>query len=186
VISGVRNLLNRGVRVELNLVQNQDNLDHLSAVVEVVAQEIPEVKILFSVTYIVEGLPRDWENVAVRYRDAVPHLVDAMSLARERGIRHRLTGRCGTPPCSWRDHLETFFGFALLETGSEDADKGHSWVEACEGCAARPHCYGINIAYLDRFGSDEFQAIPQDVWDEARQRRRSEPSLSAESQESPT
>ncbi len=36
VIQGVRNLLNRGVRVELNVVQNHDNVDHLADVEQLV------------------------------------------------------------------------------------------------------------------------------------------------------
>ncbi len=169
VIAGVRNLLDRQVRVELNVVHNHDNLDHLAAVVDVVAARIPEAEVLFSVTYIVDGLPRDWDHVAVRYSEAVPHLVLAMQRARDAGLANRLTGRCGTPPCTWRGHLDALHTFKLLEMASDEPEAGHAWVEACEGCSARRNCYGINQAYLARFGADEFQALDAETWEAARQ-----------------
>lgn len=163
VIAGVRNLLDRGVRVELNVVQNADNMDHLADIVAVVAARIPEVEVLFSVTFIVDGLPRAWGEVAVRYADAVPHLAEAMQAARDGDVTYRLTGRCGTPPCSWRGRLEELERFGLLEI-AEEAETSHTYVEACEGCAARGHCYGINTSYLRQFGGDEFQALTPSEW----------------------
>ncbi|MCB9788779.1 MAG: radical SAM protein [Deltaproteobacteria bacterium] len=161
---GIRRLLDRGIRVELNVVHNRDNLDHLSAVMATVAARVPEARVLLSVTYIVDGLPRDWEQVAVRYTDAVPHLVSAMRTAARHGLTYRMAGRCGTPPCAWRDDLDALFSFALLDVASEEADRGHRYVEACDGCAAKAHCYGVNLAYLEHFGEAEFQAIAADPW----------------------
>ena len=164
VIAGVRNLLDRGVRVELNVVQNADNMDHLSDIVSVVALTIPEVEVLFSVTFIVDGLPRAWGEVAVRYQDAVPHLAEAMRTAREGGVTYRLTGRCGTPPCSWRGRLEELERFGLLEI-AEEPEPSHAYVSACDCCAARGHCYGINTSYLRQFGEDEFQGLTAEEWE---------------------
>ena len=164
VIAGVRNLLDRGVRVELNVVQNADNMDHLSDIVSVVALRIPEVEVLFSVTFIVDGLPRAWGEVAVRYQDAVPHLAQAMRTAREGGVTYRLTGRCGTPPCSWRGRLEELERFGLLEI-AEEPEPSHAYVSACDGCAARGHCYGINTSYLRQFGEDEFHGLTAEEWE---------------------
>lgn len=167
-LRGVRRLLDSGVRVELNVVHNRDNLDHLVDIVDVVAGQVPEAKLLLSVTYIVDGLPRDWGEVAVRYTEAVPHLVRAMRRAAERGLDYRLSGRCGTPPCAWRDDLDALFSFSLLDVPAEEAERGHRYVDACAGCAARAHCYGINVAYLDQFGDSEFSAISSDAWERAR------------------
>jgi sulfatase maturation enzyme AslB (radical SAM superfamily) len=170
VIAGVRNLLDAGVRVQLNVVHNRDNLDHLKDIVQVVADRIPEVQLLFSVTYIVSGVIRDWEAVSVRYTDAVPHLVAGMRLARERSLEARMAGRCGTPPCAWRDHLPDLHAFELLDVAATTdgaASEGHRFVSACESCAARPHCYGISEDYLRRFGEDEFQTIDPQTWQEA-------------------
>ena len=170
VIAGVRNLLDAGVRVQLNVVHNRDNLDHLRDIVQVVADRIPEVQLLFSVTYIVTGVIRDWEAVSVRYTEAVPHLVAGMRLARERSLEARMAGRCGTPPCAWRDHLEELHAFELLDVAATTdgaASDGHRFVAACDGCSARPHCYGISEDYLRRFGEDEFSAVDLQAWQEA-------------------
>lgn len=168
-LAGIRNLLDRGVRLELNVVVTRANLggDHLVEVVERVARDAPEAKILFSVTYIVDGLPRDWDAAAVRYSEAVPALAAAMARARELGLSYRMTGRCGTPPCAWRDRLDDLFAFGLVDTHLEGADRGHTYVAACEGCPARPHCYGVNEAYLARFGDAELAAIDPAAWDAA-------------------
>lgn len=166
-IAGIRNLLDRGIRIELNVVHNRDNLDHLEAIVATIAERIPEVHTLFSVTYIVEGLPREWQDVALRYSDAVPHLAAAMRLARERGLTYRMTGRCGTPPCVWRDHLSELFEFQLMSIEGEHANAGLQYLEGCERCPARPHCFGINPSYLRRFGPDEFAPLPAADWEAA-------------------
>jgi molybdenum cofactor biosynthesis enzyme MoaA len=170
VLAGVRNLLDAGVQVQINVVHNRDNLDHLRDIVAVVAERTPEVQVLFSVTYIVTGVIRDWEAISVRYTDAVPHLVDAMRLARDRGLDYRMAGRCGTPPCAWRDHLEDLHAFQMLDVeiseGGEAGD-GHRFVAACDGCAARSHCYGVSEDYLRRFGEDEFKALDPARWAEA-------------------
>jgi len=172
VIAGVRNLLDRGVRVELNVVQNADNLDHLSDIVSAVARFIPEVEVLFSVTFIVDGLPRAWGQVAVRYEDAVPHLAQAMQVARDNHVEYRLTGRCGTPPCSWRGRLEELQRFGLLEI-AEEAEASHTYVAGCKGCAARQHCYGVNTSYLRQFGEAEFKALTPGEWAERNGRPKS-------------
>lgn len=170
VIAGVRNLLDAGVRVQLNVVHNRDNLDHLADIVQVVADRIPEVQLLFSVTYIVTGVIRDWEAVSVRYTEAVPHLAAGIRLARERSLEARMAGRCGTPPCAWREHLAELHAFELLDVAATthgEAGEGHRFVTACDGCAARPNCYGISEDYLRRFGEDEFQAVELEAWQEA-------------------
>ncbi len=170
VIAGVRNLLDAGVRVQLNVVHNRDNLDHLRDIVQVVADRIPEVQLLFSVTYIVTGVIRDWASISVRYTEAVPHLVAGMRLARDRGLEARMAGRCGTPPCAWQGHLKDLHAFELLDVAAStdgSAGEGHRFLSACDSCAARAHCYGISEDYLRRFGDQEFEAIASERWEEA-------------------
>jgi hypothetical protein len=48
-----------------------------------------------------------------------------------------------------------------------EAGEGHRFLAACEGCAARAHCYGVSEDYLRRFGEDEFAAVDPVRWAEA-------------------
>lgn len=167
VITGVRNLLDRGIRVELNVVHNQVNAGHLVDIVNTVAARIPEVEILFSVTFIVEGLPRAWSDVALRYRTAVPELVQAMRTARNHGSHFRMTGRCGTPPCVWKGFLDDLPIDQLSRVPADRVEASQEYFSFCQGCAARSSCYGVNKAYLARFGQEEFSAIDPLEWQEA-------------------
>jgi sulfatase maturation enzyme AslB (radical SAM superfamily) len=167
---GVQHLLARGVAVELNVVHTRANLDHLEAVVDAVAARAPLAHVLFSVTYIVDGLPRSWGEVAVRYREAAPFLAAAMRRARDHGLAYRLTGRCGVPPCAWGADLSELFTFAPPTVDPEDDASGQVYFDACARCAARGHCYGVPQAYAARFGGDEFAPIDAATWAAARAR----------------
>lgn len=169
-LRGAANLLARGVRLEVNVVHCAHNVDHLSEIVSTVAQRLPGARVVFSVTYIVDGLPRPWEEVAVRYAEAVPHLAAAVRLARRLGVDVGLAGRCGAPPCAWRGHLEVLRSLGLADRAGRAAEPGHRFLPACKGCAARAACHGVNEAYLARFGDGEIAPITPEEW-ELRARR---------------
>ena len=88
-----------------------------------------------------------------------------MHAARDGGVTYRLAGRCGTPPCSWRGRLEELERFGLLEI-AEEPEASHAYIPACDSCAARSHCYGINTSYLRQFGDTEFRGLSPDEWAE--------------------
>jgi molybdenum cofactor biosynthesis enzyme MoaA len=167
-LQGVANLLARGVAVELNVVHTRDNLDHLEAVVETVAARVPDVQVLFSVTYIVDGLPRAWDDIALRYTESAPHLARAMRRARDLGLRYRLTGRCGLPPCAWGEDLPELFSFAPPTVDDEVGGEGQVYFDDCGRCAARGNCYGVPEAYAARFGGGELRPIGEADWAAAR------------------
>jgi len=163
-LRGAANLLARGVRLEVNVVHCAQNVDHLRAIVETVARRLPGARIVFSVTYIVDGLPRPWEEVAVRYTEAVPHLADAIRRARALGVEVGVAGRCGAPPCAWRGHLEVLGTLGLAHRAGRPAEPGHRFLERCAECAARAVCHGANEAYLARFGDAEIAALAPHEW----------------------
>ena len=168
VIQGIRNLLDRGVSVEVNVVHCDANLRHLPAIMETIADRIPEVVVLLSVTYIVAGINRDWQDVAIRYTDAVPHLSDALRKARDRELNIRLTGRCSVPPCAWSGRLSELAELELAQSNADDSDDGHVYFDGCNSCAARHSCYGISRDYVRAFGEDEFKPISAEAWKQVR------------------
>lgn len=165
VLQGVRNLLDRGVRVEVNVVHCQANLRELEAIVDLLADRVPEVLVLLSVTYIVSGVRREWEQVALRYSDAVPHLAGALRLARKRGLAIRLTGRCSVPPCVWAREGSELRHLDIPDVNVGESEDGHVYFEPCTRCAARPHCYGLSRDYVNQFGEGEFRAISAEHWE---------------------
>jgi molybdenum cofactor biosynthesis enzyme MoaA len=164
VLTGTRNLLDRGVSVEVNVVHCDANLTHLGEIIRTIAERIPEAVVLLSVTYIVAGIKREWESVAIRYTDAVPHLAEALREAKKHSLNVRLTGRCSVPPCAWSDRLEDLKELNLAHSHTEDAEDGHVYFESCDTCAAKTTCYGISKDYIKAFGQDEFKPISAKEW----------------------
>lgn len=84
---------------------------------------------------------------------AMPHLEAAAAAARSLGVPLLLGG---LPLCVLPERLRP----ALIEHHVEGAGEGRVFGAACERCALRPACPGLDAAYAERFGEGELAARP--------------------------
>lgn len=80
------------------------------------------------------------DGLLPRLSVALPPALQALALARRLGLAIAVVG---APLCL----LGPFAGVSLPGRGV--------FAAACEGCAARARCPGVDAGYLDRFGGDE-------------------------------
>nr|WP_255216057.1 radical SAM protein [Pseudenhygromyxa sp. WMMC2535] len=92
-----------------------------------------------------EHFPR----VVPRLGMAVPYALHALELARRNDLPAWIRG---VPRCT----LGPFARVAL-------PDAPRSYAPACEPCAMRPRCCGVDAAYLEAFGARELTARAQDI-----------------------
>ncbi len=86
----------------------------------------------------------DFDRVYPRLGLALPYALHALQAARELGL---VTWMRGAPACGLGPFAEH-----TLE------DEPRSYGQACEGCAARAQCPGLDGHYLARFDGDELRA----------------------------
>ena len=169
---GARRLVERGVDVSISLVVCQANADHMSDTLRFIRDAVGEVRVVLSVAREQLGVPRPWDQTLIRYTEAAHALVEALDLCPELGLSVDSAGTCSMPPCVLPEDALARHGDVLLvghremtwegveEAGAEgDHAVSNEFVAACEQCALRDRCPGIQRTYLERRGAEEFQAI---------------------------
>lgn len=79
---------------------------------------------------------------------------DAVVLARQAGIRVRIPGLCGFPPCLLPEMASIFYE---LQEPDPLQLESRQFFEGCASCAFRPRCSGYWKGYAAHHGTDEFQ-----------------------------
>jgi MoaA/NifB/PqqE/SkfB family radical SAM enzyme len=88
----------------------------------------------------------NFSRVVPRFGMALPWALHALEQAR----RHALSAWIrGAPVCA----LGPFAAAAL-------PDSARAYAKPCEACPARPHCVGVDAAYLEVFGASELRPVP--------------------------
>jgi molybdenum cofactor biosynthesis enzyme MoaA len=169
---GARRLVERGVDVSISLVVCQANADHMGETLRFIRDAVGEVRVVLSVAREQLGVPRPWDQTLIRYTEAAHALVEALDLCPELGLPVDSAGTCSMPPCVLPiDALERHADALLVghremtwdgveQIGAQgDHSVSNEFVAACEACALRDRCPGIQRTYLERRGAEEFRAI---------------------------
>jgi hypothetical protein len=82
-----------------------------------------------------------------RFALALPHALHALEQAREHGM---LAALRGAPLC----RLGPYSAMTLPSTSRR-------YGRACQACAARPQCPGVDPAYLETYGEQELRALAE-------------------------
>jgi MoaA/NifB/PqqE/SkfB family radical SAM enzyme len=156
-LAGLDNLARAGVRIALNFVVCAVNYRELPGAVALVADRWPGAGFIVSfVAASTDLVPRD-RSLIPRYSDVMPHIAEAVRVARARGLR--LSGfdsMCGVPLCLVPAELETE---ALFEKPAGFDDGEFSKAEACQGCAYATRCWGIRRGYAALYGTSELRTV---------------------------
>ena len=166
---GLRACSGRGLDLTANCVVTRANVDHLNAVVDLVAT-LPDVRLNFSMTEPKGAAVHLFDQVVTKVSYAAERVVAALRHAKAIGVGDRV-GHGGFPLCLMSG-VETAFGdlkthgFATMTEVWEDDffpvdDRNKVHVAACEGCGLRGPCPGLYRGYEERFGSSELRPVPK-------------------------
>lgn len=157
-VLGLDNVVKTRIRLNLNFVICEKNLDDLVPYVRLVGARWPTASINVSfVAPSTDVVPRDREFIP-RYSDVLPQIAEAISEAKRLGIDlGGFESMCGVPLCLVPSSLERFSSFSELLPGF---DRGEFVkAEACQDCALGQRCYGVRRGYVELHGSGELRRV---------------------------
>ncbi|MDP1823164.1 MAG: radical SAM protein [Archangium sp.] len=157
-VLGLDHVVKTKIRVNLNFVISEKNLDDLVPYVRLVAARWPSASITVSfVAPSTDVVPRDREFIP-SYSRVMPQIAEAIDEARRLGIElGGFESMCGVPLCLVPSSLERFSNFSQLLPGF---DRGEFVKpEACTGCALGPRCYGVRRGYVELHGAGELRRV---------------------------
>jgi MoaA/NifB/PqqE/SkfB family radical SAM enzyme/SAM-dependent methyltransferase len=164
---GLRNCSGRGLDLTANCVVTRANVDHLDAVVDLIAT-LPDARLNFSMTEPKGGAVHLLDQVVPKLTYAADRVVAALHHARAIGVGDRV-GHGGFPLCLMPGFEHAFgdlksHGFATMtEVWEEDFfpvdDRNKVHPEVCNGCALRGPCPGLYRGYEARFGTKELRPV---------------------------
>ena len=156
---GIDNVYALGVRVTLNFVICERNLDDISPFVRLVASRWPKAYVNISfVAPSSDVVPKE-KALVPRYVDMLPSLAQAVTEAQSLGVY--VTGfesMCGIPLCLVPTSLNRYFSMTDIPEGYDGGEFVHT--ETCQGCALQKKCYGLRRGYLELHGDGELRAVP--------------------------
>jgi molybdenum cofactor biosynthesis enzyme MoaA len=167
---GAINLAAQGVELSISLVINRVNALHVEATLSFLHAEVPEARIVLSIAREQLGIDRPWDETLIRYEEAGTVVGKVLHYGQKHGITMDMAGVCAMPPCSVPRDVVTAFPSAFLsghrtalwqdvsaqEEGVTNA-VSNAFTEACDRCALKARCPGINRTYLARHGGGEFK-----------------------------
>lgn len=173
-VQGIESALLSGLRVGLNTVVDQLNVDHLPALSRYIAARyvrgVPDNPVESWTlsrpqTYFDRAL---WRRRLVSMERVGPAVQAAVATLQPLGVVLDVTsGSCGLPPCILADHPELIWLPTENEVGVADPGYiGHPEGSACRGCALGPRCQGPGHGYRAAFGEAglrPFAAIPTGI-----------------------
>ncbi len=157
-VLGLDNVVKTKIRLNLNFVICEKNLDDLVPYVRLVASRWPTASINVSfVAPSTDVVPRDREFIP-RYSEVLPQISAAISEAKRLGIElGGFESMCGVPLCLVPSSLERYAAFSELLPGF---DRGEFIkADACRDCALADCCYGVRRGYVELHGADELRRV---------------------------
>lgn len=151
-VSGVKNLIELGIPVELRVIISKLNYRHLEEMAEYVAGTLSGVyRLVFINMKFTGNAFKNRKSLFVRYREIVPHAQRAADI---------ITGRTGI------DVKLFHFPLCTIESKYWEYAKGVTkqkselmFVDECEKCKVREDCPMIWKGYWALAGDGEFKAI---------------------------
>jgi len=164
----VKNLLDFGARVELDLLVTRSNMESLAGSVErFAAAGVRNFSLWYISLFGMEEAGADMAWDLPRYAEALPFMRAAMEAGKKAGAALIRTSH--VPPCLMSDipeHYTTIREMDLLIVapgnsfrGEESPFESGAKVAACDGCRLAGGCLGIRGDYLRVHGAAEFAAV---------------------------
>jgi MoaA/NifB/PqqE/SkfB family radical SAM enzyme len=145
-LKGMHNLVAR-FPVELRMVISRPNLKDTPLLAELYAEEFPAARrfVIFPID-LIGNAARNREQVAVRYRELVPYVQQAVDRVKDRIPVYLFhIPYCVLDP-AYHDYVK---GVTVLEHRV-------ALTDVCRGCRFEEECPRVWVSYIKHFGADEF------------------------------
>ena len=163
-LQGARNLLDRGVEVEVNTVINQLNFSSLPEHAAFIVERFPEVAAV-SLSFVAPtGFCHVTHKTIPRIRDVQPFLFRALDVFRHAGMTAIIPDRCGIPLCTvpgYESHHEALMASPFAGTGLVTED--HMKHDGCASCVWNQRCIGYWRRSVDLWGTDDLIPVTEPV-----------------------
>lgn len=164
----IKNLVDLGGDVELDLLATRTNMQHLAALVtRFSAVGVKRFSVWYLSLFGMEEAGADMAGDLPRYTEALPHLKAVFDAGAAAGLEQIKTSH--VPPClmaDMPDNWHTIVDMDLLIVTPGNSFRGEESpfecgvkVAACEGCRLWDECLGIREDYLRVHGDSEFKAV---------------------------
>jgi MoaA/NifB/PqqE/SkfB family radical SAM enzyme len=156
-VSGIKNLIDGGTGITVNVVINKINYRNAEDVAKFVHANFKGIRgIVFS---FVSPTSHAWANhaeIIPKISDAVPYLKKAFDFCLANKISFRVPSRCGIPVCFMPEYREFFDEYVNSSRWLNPVDKKK--LDKCRTCEFESKCNGIWERYIKIHGTEEFSA----------------------------
>ena len=172
-VRGIRNVKKLGLPVLMNSVITQENYAKLPATARLfVALGVDQFQ--FAFVHALGSAGANIDEVMPRFTDVQPHLLRALSIGRQAGVRCMVEAvpLCFLPgfehyAAEWIiPRTKIFDATWVIEDYTElRTTEGKLKSDVCAGCTMKSHCEGPWKEYPERYGWDEFRPITRTLHD---------------------
>jgi His-Xaa-Ser system radical SAM maturase HxsC len=150
-VSGIKNLLGLGIRVELRIIVSKLNFSSLDRTAEFVSRKLKGVeRVVFINMKYTGNAFLNRKEIFIRYGELVPHVTRSADILLNAGIDVKLFH---FPLCTLPE------GYRELAKGVTKQKSELAFVDACKTCSSMQDCPMIWKTYLTLAGDDEFAPI---------------------------
>jgi len=143
-LTGIRNLAQAGLGVEIEVPILPTRLQDLEGVVRLAQRAVPALR---SVRFFLPPAPTHKVLAPPPWDVGGPALAKALLLCRELGIRAKISADSGIPLCALRDYPDLYDTYALNPKARSSIRGGSILGEVCRTCEVRRQCPGLMPSY---------------------------------------
>lgn len=159
---GIKNLVNEGSLVAINIIIMKQNYEDLPDICRLIEREFKEVFVSLSFVQPV-GRAKDKNYIIPKMSDVAPYLREAISFLDSKKIRFSFA-EGSIPVCFFPEFREKHAEFVRLSSKKADylsrinrLNKVKS--QNCKNCMFDDNCYGIWLDYADIYGTSELNPV---------------------------
>ncbi|MBW2979919.1 radical SAM protein [Candidatus Woesearchaeota archaeon] len=163
-VAGIKNLINEGVAVTINIVINSINYKHLKNIVSFIYSSFTTkgtLKIRGIVFSFVSPVCSAWKNKEIipKFSDVKPFLEKAISFCEAKRISFNLPGRCSVPLCFLGENMIYSAEYYEPEMWVDERDK--TKIKQCTNCVLHNMCSGLWNNYISLYGTGEIKPVDE-------------------------
>jgi len=156
-VAGAKNLANFGAIVTFNFVMNKENYSAIPSYLEFIGSNFPQSPVILSIIGPKLALHL-YRNALPRLSEQAPYVIEGKKMFGEKLVVFNST--CGMPPCVLADGIELFIEELIPVTLDDDLRRMFHKKTICASCAANYFCFGFWHNYVEVYGDDEMNPIP--------------------------